>query len=261
MGKWPGFSYKARLRDILGLSSIVMAVLLWYVVSKIVNPLLLPGPLEVFRGGYELYRHILGVSIYSTLIRVALGFAIGTSLGMLLAFAMAWNRYIEWAVDPLIEILRPIPAVALIPLFILWLGLGEVPRVLVVVFASFVVVVVTTREAIKNVPSRYINAAQCLGAQSKSILFRTIILPAITPEIFAGIKMAAAASFDLSAAAEFIGAQRGLGYIIINAKRFLYTNGVIFGILLFAIFAWLADKLIRFLDGKANSWAERAQQT
>jgi len=257
MKGWKMLRNFLTLRKILGLFSVVTAVLVWYILSMVVPPIFIPGPEEVFRGSYNLYKPILVASIVSTLLRVIVGFLIGSILGILVAFAMAWNKFIQWTLDPIIELIRPIPVIALIPLFILWIGLGETPRIIIIVFASFVVLVVSTREAIKNVPTVCLNAARTLGASTKGRVFRTIILPAITPEIIAGIKIAAAASFDLAAAAEFIGAQRGLGYIIINAKQFLYTNGVIFGIFLFSLLAWFASLLIRYFDRRINVWTER----
>ena len=245
------------LRRILGFSSVVTAILLWYVLSRSIPPIFVPSPKEVFVGSYELYKGVLGISILSTLLRVLVGFIIGSGLGILLAFAMAWNKFIQWVFDPIIEFIRPIPAVALIPLFILWLGLGEFPRVIIIVFAAFVVLVVSTFEAIKNVPVIYLNAARTLGADTKIKLFQTVIFPAVIPELIAGIRIAAAASFDLAAAAEFIGAQRGIGYIIINAERFLYTNGVIFGIFLFSSLAWVLNLAIRYFDRRINVWTER----
>lgn len=247
------------LRQILGFSSIISAVLLWYIVSMFVSPLFVPSPKEVFLGSYDLYKEILMTSILFTFFRVVTGFLIGSALGILVGVAMSWNRFIQWVLDPIIELIRPIPVIALIPLFILWIGLGETSRIIIIVFASFVVLVINTREAIKNVPMAYINAAQTLGASTKARIFRTVILPAITPEIIVGIRIAVAASFDLAAAAEFIGAQRGLGYIIINAKKFLYTNGIVFGVFLFTLLAWLANIIIRYFDKRVNIWTERGK--
>lgn len=247
------------LRQILGFSSIISAGLLWYIVSMVVSPLFVPSPKEVFFGGYDLYKEILMTSILYTFYRVVMGFFIGSALGILVGVAISWNRFIQWILDPIIELIRPIPVIALIPLFILWIGLGETSRIVIIVFASFVVLVVNTSEAIKNVPILYINAARTLGAFTKARIFRTVILPAITPELMAGIRIAAAASFDLAAAAEFIGAQRGLGYIIICAKRFLFTNGIIFGIFLFTLLAWLTNIIIRYFDKRVNIWTERGK--
>lgn len=251
------YKFIPTLKQILGFSSITTAILLWYIISMASSPLFVPSPKEVFIDSYQLYKGIVGMSILSTLYRVIIGFTVGTILGAVAGIAMSWNKIIRWIMDPIVEFLRPLPAIALIPLFILWIGLGESSRLPVIIFASFVVVVVSTREAIKNVPNVYINAAKTLGASNKGLIFKTIIIPAITPGIIGGIKIAAAASFDLAAAAEFIGAQRGIGYIIINAKKFLYTNGIVFGIFLFSLLAMVTNLAIRYFDRRVNIWTER----
>lgn len=245
------------IKRFLSLSSVLSAFLLWYILSLILSPLFVPGPSSVFVGGYNLYKSILLMSILSTLGRIAIGFLLGSTVGFGVAIAMSWNRWIRWSLDPIIEFIRPLPVIALIPLFILWLGLGELPKILVVAFASFVTLVVNVREAIKNVPSVYEDAAKTLGASSQFNLYRTIFLPAITPQIISGLRIGAAASFDMAAAAEFIGAQRGIGYIIIRAKTFLYTNGLLFGIFLFTFFAFMVNQLIKYFDVKVNIWSER----
>ena len=245
------------IKRFLNISSVLSAFLLWYILSLILSPLFVPGPGSVFVGGYHLYKSILLMSILSTLGRIAVGFLLGSIVGIGVAVAMSWNRWIRWSLDPIIEFIRPLPVIALIPLFILWLGLGELPKIIVVAFASFVTLVVNVREAIKNVPSVYEDAAKSLGASSQFKLYKTVLLPAITPQIISGLRIGAAASFDMAAAAEFIGAQRGIGYIIIRAKTFLYTNGLLFGIFLFAFFAFIVNQLIKYFDQRINVWSER----
>lgn len=242
---------------LLRLVSIGLMLAVWQVISMLVPPLYLPGPYKVIVDSYALYKHILLPSIGSTLLRVVLGFMLGSVVGVITAIVMSWNRTVLALLEPIVEIIRPIPVLALIPLFILWFGLGETGKILIIATGSFVTLVVNTREAIRNVKPVYIEAAQTLGASTKGQIFRTVTLRAITPEIVAGFRVAAAASFGLAAAAEFLGAQQGVGYIIIQARRFLYTHGVIFGILIFSLFSWIADIAVRKIDSKVNRWTQR----
>jgi ABC-type nitrate/sulfonate/bicarbonate transport system permease component len=247
-----------RRTRLLNLASILAVLLLWQIISLFVPPLYLPGPVKVVVDSYALYKDILAESIIATLSRVIAGFFLGSLLGVVVATAMSWNKTILALLEPIVEVIRPVPVLALTPLFILWFGLGETGKVLLIATGAFVTLVVNTREAIRNVKPVYIEAAQTLGASTKRDIFRTVILRAITPEVVAGFRVAAASSFGLAAAAEFLGAQTGVGYIIIQARRFLYTHGVIFGILILSVFSMIADVLVRKLDRKVNNWTQRS---
>ena len=118
----------------------------------------------------------------ATMYRVVVGMLAGAILGVICGIAMSWNRWINSILDPLIEALRPIPAVALIPFFILWFGIGDTGKLILTALGGFTVMVVTTLEAIKHVSPIYIMAARTLGANRLTI-YRTVILPAITPPL------------------------------------------------------------------------------
>ena len=245
------------IERLVNISTIVALIIIWYIVSASVRSLYLPSPTDVFKRSYTTYHNTLGVDISYSLMRISVGFILGSLLGIVLGIALSWSRIIEWWFDPLIEIIRPVPVLALIPLFVLWFGIGEISKILLIAFGAFVRMVVITREAIKNVPPIYLQAAQTLGATGKVALFRTVILPAVTPEVIGGLRVTAAAAFGYCAAAEFLGAQRGVGYMIIRARRYLYTFAVIFGIILFSSFSWVADRIVRYLDHRINVWTER----
>ena len=244
-------------KRLVNFTTIVAILVIWYVISMVVKPIFLPSPADVFVRTYTVYNKILVSSILYSLMRIFLGFLSGSLVGFVLGIVISWNKILEWWFDPLVEIVRPIPVIALIPLFILWFGLGEIGKVLLIAFGCFVRQVVITREAIKNVPSVYLKAAQTLGATQRVQLFRTIILPSITPEMIGGLRVTVAAAFGYCAAAEFLGAQSGLGYMIVIARRYLYTFAVIFGIIIFGLLAWSADGIVRYLDRRINVWTER----
>ncbi|WP_017755365.1 ABC transporter permease [Calidifontibacillus oryziterrae] len=239
--------------------SIFLLIMTWVYLTMIakVNPLFLPGPVQLFEVLTTSYMDLAEHMGY-TLLRQVIGFMLGSALGIIVGLFIASNKYIEAFLDPLIEILRPIPPLAIIPMLILWLGIGALPQILLVVFGCFVILVVSTVESIRNVPKIYINAARTLGAKSSEI-YRTIILPAIVPALVGSVRVAAAASFGLVVAAEFIGAQEGIGYYMIIAQRYLRTDMIFISIILISLLAWITDQLIRVIERKLTVWSERHQ--
>ena len=171
---------------------------------------------------------------------------------------MTWNTWINSVLDPLIEGFRPIPAIALIPFFILWFGIGDLGKLILTAIGGFTVMVVTTIEAVKNVSPIYIMAARTLGADRWAI-YRTIILPAITPTLIGGLRVTIALSFALVIAAEFMGAQSGLGYLIMLARRTLQTDAILVGIIIIGITSWIVDRMVRILGDYLTRWAPRIE--
>ncbi|SHE49274.1 taurine transport system permease protein [Seinonella peptonophila] len=234
---------------------ILIGIWLLLTLSGWVKPLFLPGPKELYEVITTSYKDVFMHMGY-TLIRQLGGFVIGSLAGIIVGLLIASNRYIEAFMDPIIEILRPIPPLAIIPLLILWLGIGALPQMLLVVFGCFVIVIVSTVEAVRNVPRIYINAARTLGANSFSV-YRTIVLPAIIPSLVGAIRVAAGASFGLVVAAEFMGAQEGIGYYMIIAQRYLRTDMILLSIIIISALAWLTDQAIRILERRLTRWSER----
>lgn len=242
---------------IISYSAILLLIAVWLVLTLggFVKPLYLPGPMQLWDVVTESYSDLASHMGY-TLARQFSGFLIGSALGVIVGLLIASNRFIESFMDPIIEILRPIPPLAIIPLLILWMGIGALPQILLVIFGCFVIVVVSTVEAVKNVPKIYVNAASTLGA-SWVYTYRTVILPAIVPSLVGAIRVSAGASFGLVVAAEFMGAQEGIGYYMIVAQRYLRTDMILLSIVLISIIAWITDQVIRKLERRMTSWSER----
>jgi len=247
--------------NIIGVLSVLAFVGIWFVVSLFTRSVILPSPIDVFSRSISVFHDTLLSDIIHSLYRIFTGLILGSVVGIALGVAVSWNKFLGWWCDPLIELIRPVPVLALIPLFILWFGIGELGKISLIAFGAFVRQIVTTREAIKNVPVVYLRAAQTLGAVRKATLFRTVIFPAITPELIGGIRVTVAAAFGYCAAAEFLGAQQGIGYMLIRARRYLYTFGVLFAIILLSTFSWIADRVVRLIDRRLNAWAERTSRT
>ncbi|XID90318.1 ABC transporter permease [Paenibacillaceae bacterium WGS1546] len=244
---------------LLGYVSVLLLLGLWLLLTLggFVEPLFLPGPMQLFEVLSTSYEDLAKHMGY-TLMRQFAGFFIGSALGIVIGLLIASSKYVQALMDPVIEILRPIPPLAVIPMLILWLGIGPVPQILLVIFGCFVILVVNTVEAVKNVPKIYTNAARTLGA-SWFYIYRTVILPAIVPSLVGSIRVAAAASFGLVVAAEFMGAQEGIGYYMIIAQRYLRTDMILVSIILISAVAWLVDQAVRKVEKRMTRWTERHQ--
>lgn len=214
--------------------SILLILFLWAVFTDIfhlIPPLFLPGPREILNTFLELlengYRDIPLISHMGiSLMRVLLAFLAACILGIPLGLFMASNRTCEYMVDPIIELYRPIPPIALIPLFIIWLGIGETSKIAIIFIAIFAVIVINTVSGVKSMSQTTLWAAQTLGAKKWS-LFRHVTLPGAFPSIFTGMRVGIGFGWTTLVASEMIAASSGIGWMALNARRFLRTDIII----------------------------------
>lgn len=245
-----------RFRQIVGILTITATVLAWYFLTKsLIKPLLFPSPQAVWTALVEL-RGIIVMHAGITLYRVVASFVLGSFLGILVGLLMSRFKLVDAILDPIVEALRPVPPIALIPFFILWFGIGDFGKLLLSGLGCFMVLVVNTLVAVRNVPPIYLRAAASLGA-TKSQVYKTVIIPAITPPLVAGFRVAAALAFALTIAAELMGAQAGLGYLIMVARRSLNTDTILLSIILLSLLAWVVDQAIRLISDRLTHWTER----
>jgi ABC-type nitrate/sulfonate/bicarbonate transport system permease component len=233
----------------------------WILVTlmKWVEPLFLPAPSNLLTALNNLLPNLPGDIFDSLIRRILPGFIIGASLGTILGVSMAMNRVIRAIFNPIVEILRPLPPLALIPLLILWLGIGFSTQILLIAFGSFIILVVTSFEAVRNVPPIYQHAATMLGANSRQI-FRRVIIPSIVPDIAGGIRVAVAASFGYDVAAELMGSMSGIGYRLILARRYLLTENIIIILIVIALLSFALDFVVRKLNSKITKWKSRIEE-
>lgn len=246
-----------RIQNVIGL---VLVFGLWFVLSNYtaIPNLYLPSPQEIVKCFIKYSQDIPG-HIAASMYRILIGFFIGSALGIIMGLMIGWSKNIRNILEPLVEFIRPMPPLALIPLFILWFGIGNKSKVIVIAFGAWVVLVVNTIEAVRNVDPLYIDAAKSLGARTGDIL-RTILIPAITPEIISGIRVVAANSFGMCVAAEFMGTEAGFGYMIIEGRRFIMTDLLLTGVLLITISSMIANMLIRMIERRLTKWVPRREE-
>lgn len=247
-----------QLLRIISVVSVLIILGAWELVTRVglVGPLALPSPGAVVGALTEDPAAILA-DTWATLVRVAVGIVGGTLAGVLVGLAVSYRKEVRAAVILPIEALRPVPVVALIPLFIIWFGINDFGKYLLVGIGCFVVMVVATIEAVQLVPQGYVRAAQTLGATRRQI-FGSVVIPAIVPPLAASVRVANALGFTLVVASEFMGAQEGLGFIMMTARRTLHTEQIIAATIVVSILAAVTDYLLRRLIVSQTLWVERA---
>lgn len=226
--------------------------------SGAISELYLPSPYAVWNALVAMYPEIL-LHAGATFIRVLIGFILGGLFGVFLGLLMSWNSILKALIDPLVEGVRPVPAIAVLPFFILWFGTGNLGQVFLIALSCGSLLAVDTYVAIRNVSSLYIQASRCLGA-GRLTLFWTVVMPSILPKLIAGVRIAAATSFTITIAAEFMGAQIGLGYLIMRSRRTLETQTILLCIGIIATLARVMDSSIRRLMGQLTKWSPTSEK-
>jgi ABC-type nitrate/sulfonate/bicarbonate transport system permease component len=243
-----------RERRYLRLVAIVGYFLFWFGVTQdglgLVAPLFFPSPRLVVTAAFNFWDILVG-DVAITWIRMGVGWSVGVLLGIGLGLWMYFSRSAFHFFDPLVETMRPVPPIAMVPFFILWFGLAEEGKFLLVALGVFTIIIVATLEAARNIPHIYIRAARSLGASTWQIL-RNIVLPGIVPGLVGAL------AFTLVVAAEFMGAQVGLGFRIAESRKLFSTDVILLGVMLFGFMSALTDYVIRRVTGYLTRWSERS---
>ncbi len=240
----------------------ILTVLATYTIvsnSGAVNPTLIPPPQTVAQTAVTLMtEENLPADILTSLGRVLAGYTVGVTIAILLGALMGWFWLVDAVFDPIVELIRPVPPLAYIPLMILWFGIDETPKILVIAIGAFVSCVINVVAGVKNTPLVYIEAARTMGAKNRDLFF-TVAIPAALPYILTGMRVGLATGWAILVASELIAAQRGLGFMMTNARRFVRTDSIIVGIICIGILAFAMDRIIRYLNGRLTSWMERRE--
>ena len=254
----------ARYRhSLIGASSVAFLALLWQLSGSLgwVDPLLLPPPGEVLRtagellaSGYRqtaLWEHFL-ISSARALSAFAVAIAIGVPLGLTMGLAPVLNAML----DPFVQFLRPLPKIALIPLVIVWFGIGEGSKFFLIFISSFLSIVVGAVAAVASVSQGRIRVAQTLGA-TRGQLFLHVVLPNALPELFTSVRLSIGIGWTSLIAAEMVAANSGLGWMVINAGTYLRTDVVLLGILLLGLTGYFFDWVLLRLQRRFAPWTGR----
>jgi NitT/TauT family transport system permease protein len=251
----------ARERRRPGLVTLAVLVLAWEAASRSgwISPLFLPGPTAVaveagrMVASGELARH-LGVS----LVRIASGFALGAAAGTALGLLLGASPLAGALGNPLIAATYPIPKIALLPLMILWLGIGEAPKVAMIALGVFFPVVINTYAGVRETAPLMVQAAVSLGARRRQVLTK-VILPSALPTILAGYRLGAGMALLLVVSAEMINATAGVGFLILHAGDLMLTDKLMVGLVLLSVLGLASTWALRALEGYLAPWREESR--
>jgi taurine transport system permease protein len=224
-----------------------------------VREIFLPGPallwsgfVDLLQNGYKgrpLWMHVL-----FSLERVMLGFGAGAIAGTALGLAMGYYRKLDALLDPYVEFLRPLPQLAYLVLLIVWFGIGETPKVVLLFLTALPVAAVAARDGVRNTPPVRIQVAQSLGA-SQGQIFRYVILPSAASDIFTGARLAIGLVYATLIAAEIIAGSSGIGWMVFNSGRFLRSDYVFVGIAIIGLTGLCLDRLLLAVETRVVHWA------
>ena len=259
--RWP-FSRQITLS--VGTLLVLLAV--WWLVAAQawISPLFLPPPGQVLaklitiagpQGFMDatLWQH-LGASLARILVALLAAVIIGIPVGI----AMGLSPTVRGILDPLIELYRPVPPLAYLPLMVIWFGIGETSKILLIYLAIFAPVAMSALAGVKSAQQVRIRAAQSLGASRTQVLL-FVILPGALPEILTGLRIGLGVGWSTLVAAELIAATRGLGFMVQSAGEFLATDVVLAGIAVIAIIAFLLELGLRALQRRLTPWHGEVQ--
>jgi taurine transport system permease protein len=247
----------------LGFVTIAALLGVWWLASalQLVPELFLPSPLSVF----EKFRDVLtdgfadatlAEHLGASLARIAAALAAAILTAVPVGMAMGLWPVARGLIDPVIELYRPIPPLAYLPLIVIWFGIGETAKVIVIYLAAFAPIAIATAAGVRGVPPERINAARSFGA-SRRQLVALVVLPSALPDILTGIRIGLGTGWSTLVAAELIAATRGLGFMIQSAAQFLVTDVVVMGILVIAAVAFALELLVRLAERIFVPWRDR----
>lgn len=245
---------------LLSAASIAGLLFVWWLVTAMgwIKPLFLPGPdavlrkfLDTWQNGFTNTPFLEHVAVSTA--RVFGAFLLACVVGIPLGIAMGVSPVVRGIFDPPIEFYRPIPPLAYLPLMIIWFGIGEMSKVILIFLSVLAPVALGARAGVRSAAIEQIHAAYSFGATRWQVM-RHVILPAALPEILTAMRIGIGFGWTTLVAAEMVAATEGLGYMVLSASQFLQTSTVIMGIIVIAAIAYAFDLLMRFVERKVVPW-------
>ena len=247
-------------RRLKGLLPIVLFFVLWEIVSRSnnamewFNPVFLPAPSVVAHDGWLLGKEgIILDSLLSSTQRIVAGFLIGTAAAIVVAVWMSRFAVVEYWLGPILNLLGPIPALALLPIFIIWLGIGEFPKIILIAWTTFVPMLAYTLDGLKSVQPALIRSALSLGASQRHIFFK-VTLPSSLPNVLVGAQVSLGLAFSSLIVSEMMGARSGLGFIIVDARNFFKMSNMFVAIVLIGLEYSVLSFLLKRLERRVVRW-------
>ncbi|MBM7632853.1 ABC transporter permease [Geomicrobium sediminis] len=238
---------------------------LWQIIGMInahfewFNPTFLPTPVDVLGAALHLHdQGVLFTHIWSSTWRLGVGFILGVVIAVVLDFLIAKVKLVQNALEPLINIIGPIPPFALLPIFIIWMGVGELSKLTLITYATAIPMIAYTVDGIRNVNPLLVRSALSLGANQWQV-FKSVILPSALPPIFVGMRVTLAISFSAMVVAEMIGAFSGLGYLIIDSRNFFQMDNMFLAAALIGVLYSIFALILSFIEKRLFKWRQGTQ--
>ncbi|MCX3286294.1 ABC transporter permease [Streptomyces sp. NEAU-H22] len=229
---------------------------LWSAASAagLLDPGAIPAPWTVLETGSRLWTAgTLPDDILTSLQRAATGFSIGLVVGILLALASGLTRTGEALIDGTVNLNRAIPTLGLIPLFILWLGIGETFKIAIIAIVVYIPIYLNTHAALSGIDSRFVELAEVQGL-SKLRFIRQVVIPGALPGFFVGLRLGVTGSWLGLVVLEQINATSGLGYMMFQAQNYGQTDVILVGLVVYGIFGLISDSAVRIVERRVLSW-------
>lgn len=234
----------------LGALSWLFVLVIWQVVALFSQPEFLPGPLVVLQGFYELLSDgTLEQFVAVSFLRIIVGWSLGSLVGVPLGILMGYFPSVKSFIDPLLNFFRFIPAIGFLTLFMLWLGVGEEAKIVLIMYATAFLVTLNTAEGVSGVSEEKIRAARSLGASERQTVFQ-VVIPAAIPSIFTGERLAMGNSFGAIVSAEMLAANSGIGYLIWTSRLYFKTSWIFVGLISLGIMGFVTDRVLVLISEK-----------
>ena len=240
----------------VSVASILCLLSIWELVclSGVVSSLFLPAPSSIINALLEMIADgEIGVSLAASLYRILAGFFVGSLIGLAVGLVTGTSALMDKIGTPIVNAIYPIPKIALLPLFILWLGIGELSKVTIIALGVFFPVAMNTYSGVKNVDTLLLKVAASFNA-SWWMTMKSVVLPNALPMIFAGLRLAAGTSLLLLVAAEMIAAQVGIGALILHYGDLMITDKLMAGVIVLSLLGLVFNLILQFVERKAIPW-------
>jgi NitT/TauT family transport system permease protein len=254
----PRESIPTSLYVLLGICSFAVLLILWSILTYggFIDALFLPTPGRVFQSGLDLFLDFgFTTDILNSTYRVMAGFLLAAIIGVPLGLVMGTFKVAEAIIEPILGFIRYMPASAFIPLFILWLGIGDVEKIAIIFVGSFFQLVLMVAVVAKSVHMDMLETAYTLGAKRMQVV-RKVLLPASLPGILDTLRIIVGWAWTYIIVAELVASSSGIGYMIISAQRMLRTASIIFGIFTIGVLGLITDYAFKWTHKKLFPWVE-----
>jgi NitT/TauT family transport system permease protein len=251
-----GAGFAPQTSRYAGLLSLLLAIGLWQFLSSLalVNPVFLPSPLSIARATVQLaLSGVLWKHLAYSILRIGAGWLLGTLAGTAIGFAIGLSTMVRGIGITFISALFPIPKIALLPLLILWLGIGEEPKIVTIALGVFFSTAISVYSGVDAVPRNLIRMAQSFNVPFFAIV-RRVIWPGALPSILAGFRITASVALLLVVSAEMIGAEYGIGAFVLQAGNLMQTDQLLAGVVILSLFGLLVGRLINALETRLLHW-------